>query len=147
MSVTLESVMLELSRQIGDFWASAATSGGSSTTIVDTALMAKANDWISDAPAEMHDRITSLTYDEEERKISSLDNSDGTLTTLAHGGTIATATTYEIHRMFSASEKRRALVYAARQGFPYIFERIIDESKTVGNWLRNGSVEAWAVST
>ena len=147
MTTSLETLLGDLSKQIGDYWASAATSGGSSTIIVDTALKAKANDWISDAPQEMYDRITSLTYDEEERKISSLDNSDGTLTTLAHGGTIATATTYEIHRMFSASEKRRALVYAARQGFPYIFERIIDDSKTVGNWLRNGCVEIWTVST
>lgn len=143
MTTTLEVNMLELSRQIGDYWASAATGDGAAdyTTIVDELLNAKASDWISDAPAEMYDRITSGTYDEEERKISSL--STNTLTVLAHKGKIVDEVTYEIHRMFSASEKRRALIFAAKHGFPSIFERIRDETKTVGNWLRNACVEIW----
>jgi len=147
MTTTLENCMTELSKQIGDYWASTSTSSGSSTTIIDTALIAKANDWISDSPQEMYDRITSGTYDEEERKISSLSNTAGTLTTLAHGGTIASGVTYEIHRMFNASEKRRALIYAAKHAFPYIHSQIRDDSRTAGNWLRNGDVEIWALTT
>lgn len=147
MSTTLANAQIELSKQIGDFWNSTTTSGGSSTTLVDTALMAKANDWIEDAPAEMYDRITSGTYIAEERKASSLDNTTGTLTTLAHGGTIATAVTYEIHRLFNASEKRHALISAARHSFPFLYRVVRDDSKTVGNWLRNGDVEIWALTT
>lgn len=150
MSTTLEACMLELSRQIGDFWTGTTTSAGAAggTTIVDTSLSAKANDWIADAPQEMYDRITSGTYDEQERKISSLDNTTGTLTTLAHGGQIGSSVTYEVHRLFSASEKRRALIYAARKAFPYIFTEINDDSKTTGNWLRDGDLEnGWTSST
>jgi len=139
--------MLELSRQTGDYWVSTTTSAGSSEAIVDTAMIAKANDWISDAPQEMYDRITSGTYDEEERKISSLDNTTGTLTPLAHGGTIASGVTYEVHRLWSASEKRRALIYAARRSYPYLFNRIKDESKVSGNWLKDGSFEVWTSSS
>jgi hypothetical protein len=140
--------MIELSKQIGDYWASTTTSSGSSTTVIDTALSAKANDWISDAPQEMYDRITSGTYDNEERKISSLDNTTVTLTTLAHGGTIASAVTYEVHRLFNASEKRRALVYAAHRAFPDVFTEVKDTSLTIGNWLIDGDLEnGWSSSS
>src|SRR3972149_846942 len=112
MSTTLEAAVVELSKQIGDYWASNATSAGAAggTTVVDTLLKAKANDWIS---LEAYDRLTSGTYDNEERKISSLDNTTGTITVLAHGGQVASGVTYEIHRLFTATEKLRALVNAA----------------------------------
>ncbi len=143
-STTLESAVVSVSKDIGDYWAGTTTSGGSSTTAVDTALKAKANDWITD---EAYDRITSGTYDEEERKISSLDNTSGTLTVLAHGGTIATAVTYEIHRLFSASDKRTALVEGAKLAYPSLHKLIRDENLVYGNWLKGGSAEKWAVST
>jgi hypothetical protein len=147
MSITLTNALSELSKQMGDFWSSTTTSGGSSTTVIDTELKAKANDWIADAPQEMYDRITSGTYDGEERKISSLDNTSGTLTTLAHGGTIATSVTYEVHRLFSASEKRRALIYAARHSFPSLYRVVRDENLTIGNWLRDPGFEwSWTTS-
>ena len=128
MTTTLANARKQLSKEIGDYWDSTSTSSGSSTTIVDTALKAKANDWISDAPQEMYDLVTSGTYVDEERKISSLDNTTGTLTTLAHGGTIASGVTYEVHRLFSASEKRRALITAAQTAFPSIFNPVRDIS-------------------
>ena len=147
MSTTLEAAMQELSKQIGDYWAGTATSNGASdgTTIVDTALKAKANDWVE--TGEAYDRITSGDYDNEERAISSLDNSTGTLTTLAHGGQVASAVTYEIHRLFSASDKREALIFAARHGFPSIFQEVWDESLVCGNWLKDGSFERWTTAS
>ena len=148
MSTTLENCMIELSKQIGDYWASTTTAGtGSSTTVIDTALKAKMNDWVSGLPTEPYDRLTSGTYDNEERLITALDNTTGTLTVLAHGGTVGPSITYEVHRMFNASEKMRALVYAARAGFPYIFKKVRDTSNTVGNWLRNGDFETWTLTT
>ncbi len=147
MTTALSTCLTLLSKDLGDYWSGTTTSGGSSTTVVDTALKAKANDWISDAPQEMYDRITSGTYDGEERKLSSLDNSSGTLTTLAHGGTIASGVTYEVHRLFSASEKRRALIHAATTIFPTCFKEIHSTSKTLGNWLLNGDVEVWTSSS
>lgn len=145
MSTTLSAAMAELSKQLGDYWSSASTSAGASggTTIVDTALKAKSDDWITD---ESYTRITESadSSENDERKILSLDNDSGTLTTFAHTAQIPTTCDYEIHRLFTASEKRRALVHAAKAGFSSIFTEVRDESKTVGNWLRNGDVEQWA---
>jgi hypothetical protein len=147
MSTTLENAEIELSRQLNDYWSSTTTSAGATggTTLVDTALMAKMNDWVE--TGEAYDQITSGTYDEEERYISSLDNTTGTLTVLTHGGTIASGTTYRIHRLFSASDKREALIYAARHGFPNIFQGVWNEELVSGNWLQDGSMERWTDST
>lgn len=144
MSTSLLAAEILLSKQLGDFWSSTTTSSGSSTTVVDTELKAKENDWVTD---ECYDMITSGTYDEEERKVSSLDNSSGTLTVLAHGGTIASSVTYRVHRLFTASEKRRALVHAAKRSYPHLFKRIKDEAKVSGNWLKDGSFEVWTSSS
>jgi hypothetical protein len=147
MGITLANARIELSKQIGDYWASVLTSTGTTTTLVDTALMAKANDWISDSPQEMYDLITSDTSTgtilNNERKISSLDNTSGTLTTLAHSNTPLLGIGYEIHRLFTASEKRMALIYATRHCYPSLFKRVRDEAKVSGNWLKDGSFEVW----
>ena len=145
MSTTLADCEKLLSKEIADYWDSTTTAGGSSTTIIDDLLKAKANDWIDGDPGEMYDQITSGTYDTEERKISSL--ASGTLTTLAHGGTIATSVTYRVHRVFSASEKRRALIEACKDSFPSIFREIFDETKEPGSCLRNGGLSAWSEAT
>src|SRR3989304_4236720 len=107
MSTTLRNAEIALSQEIGDYWAGTTTStgAGGGTTVIDTALMAKANDWISE---EAYDQIAEGTYDGEERKIASLDNTTGTMTVLAHGGQILTGMDYRVHRLFTASEKRRA---------------------------------------
>jgi len=131
MTTTLADFRILLSKEIGDYWAGTTTSSGSSTTVVDTALKAKNNDWISDAPQEHYDLLTSGTYSGEERKISSLDNTSGTLTTLAHGGVVASAVGYEVHRLFTASEKRTALIFAAKMAFPAIFKKIRNITLTV----------------
>ena len=44
MSTTLANARIQLSKEIGDYWASTTTSSGSTTTVVDTALKAKTND-------------------------------------------------------------------------------------------------------
>ncbi len=151
MTTTLSAVRIELSKQIGDYWASITTSTGTTVTFTDSALMAKANDWLSDAPQEMYDLITTDTSTgtilNNERKLSSLDNTTGLITSLAHSNNVNTGVGYEIHRMFNASEKRRALIYAAGHAYPYIFKRIRDESKVSGNWLKDGSFEVWTSSS
>ena len=146
MSTTLSAAEQALSKELGDFWSSTTTSAGAGdyTTLIDTALKAKANDWITD---ECYDQITSGTYDGEERKVSSLTNSSGTLTMLAHGGQIASGVTYRVHRLFEASEKRRALVAAAKNVFPACFQEVWDETLVSGNWLKDGSFERWTTTT
>jgi len=146
MSTDLLSAEALLSKQLGDYWSSTTTgTGSSSTKIQDTALMAKANDWITD---ETYIMITDATADnstdEEERKATSLDNSTGDLTVLALSGDPGDGKTYRIHRLFTASEKRRALIHSAKWCYPRIFKQIFDETKVLGDWLRNGSCEEWA---
>ena len=131
MSITLSFAETELSRQLGDYWNGVTTSAGSATSLVDTGLMAKANDWVTD---DSYDQIISGTYgyatayDGEERKISSLDNTSGTLTVLSHTGAPGITVTYRVHRLFNASEKRRALVSAAKSAFPHLHKYIWDET-------------------
>ncbi len=130
MSTTLENCEVLLSKEIGDYWDSTTTTAGASggTTLIDTALKEKVDDWLTD---DAHDMITSGTYDGQERKITKFDSDAGYLTVLAHGGQIATSVTYRVHRLFSASEKRRALVHAAKSGFPYIYKYVWDETKAI----------------
>ena len=147
MATSLANCRIELSKQLGDYWSSTTTSSGHAggTTIVDTALKAKANDWI-DNEAEMFTLITHSgdSSEDDERKISALDNSTGTLTTLAHTAQVGSAKTYEVHRLFTASEKRMALVRAAKDAFPSIHRKVWDETTVIGNWLRNGSFEKYS---
>ncbi len=51
MSTTLLNAEVELSKQLGDYWASTTTGAGSATTMVDTALKDKANDWVETGEA------------------------------------------------------------------------------------------------
>ena len=146
MTTALSVARIELSKQLGDFWASATTGAGSTTTIVDTLLKAKQDAWIG---KDMYDLITESGHAsvDEERQISSLANSSGTLTVLAHDNTTGTSMDYEVHRLFTASDKRRALIAAARMAYPYIHEKIWDESMVSGNWLKDGSFEIWTSSS
>ncbi len=146
MTTALSAARQELSRQLNDFWASTSTGAGSSSTIVDTLLKAKQNAWIG---KDMYDLITESGHAsvDEERLISSLDNSSGTLTVLAHDNTTGTSMDYEVHRLFTASDKRRALIAAARMAWPHIHEKIWDESMVSGNWLKDGSFEIWTSSS
>ena len=145
MTTTLNNCRIEISKQMGDYWAGTTTSAGDSTSVIDTALKAKQNAWITD---ETYDFITSATCLSEERKVVSLDNSSGDMTVLAHTGTgPGSGGTYEVHRLFTPSDKRIALIYAARMGFPYIHDKIWDESMVSGNWLKDGSFEIWTSAT
>ena len=91
MSTALSAAKVELSKQLDDFWASTTTGAGSTTTLVDTLLKAKQNAWIG---KDMYDLITESGHAsvDEERQISSLANSTGTLTVLAHDNTTGSGT-------------------------------------------------------
>ncbi len=146
MTTTLAVNRVELSRQIGDYWASTTTSSGGDTTIIDNLLKAKQDAWIG---KDMYTLITESgdTSVDDERQIASLDRSTGKLTTLAHTNTIGSGFDYEVHRLFTASDKRQALIAAARMAYPSIHEKIWDETMVSGNWLKDGSFEIWTSSS
>ena len=148
MSTTLLAAMQELSRQLGDYWSSTTDGAGTAPTLVDSALMAKANDWITDNSwAFLIEEPASAAAIYDERKVSSLDNTTGTLTALTFAAAPGTGIDYEVHRLFSPSEKRTALVAAARRVHPILFQEVVDESLVSGNWLRDGSFERWSSSS
>ncbi|KKN74736.1 hypothetical protein LCGC14_0387780 [marine sediment metagenome] len=146
MTTALSVARVELSKQLNDDWVSTSTGAGSVTTIVDALLKAKQNAWIG---KDMYDLITESGHAsvDEERQISSLVGSTGILTVLAHDNTTGTSMDYEVHRLFTASEKRIALIAAARMAYPDIHEKIWDESLVSGNWFKDGSFEIWTSSS
>jgi len=146
MTTTLKDCRILLSKEMGDYWASESTtpSLAATTTLTDTQLAAKANDWI-DGDREMYDLITDADVNEhEERKLSSL--ASGVLTMIAHTSNNDAGVSYEVHRLFTASEKRRALIHAAKAVYPHLFIEIRDETKTSGTWGINGCFTNWASS-
>jgi len=147
MSTSLLNCEVLLSKRIGDYYSSTTTSAGNSsgTTIVDTNLYSYPDNWLQSQSHLMWDMITSGDQDEEERRILSKNND--TLTVLAHGGQIDSAVTYRIHRLYSPTDKKNALIYACKSAFPFIHNRIEDKSLVSGNWLKDGSFEIWTDST
>jgi hypothetical protein len=131
-----------LSKDISDYFVGVTTSAGNAggTTLIDTALKAKLADWITDYTWV---RITSGTCNLEERKVTSLDPSTGTLTFLATSAQILSTVSYEIHRMFSPTDKKQALIQAAKLAYPSIHKKVFDSTKRAGNWLKDGSFEIW----
>ena len=145
MTTSILTLCNTLSDQIGDNFRSTTTSSGADNTIIDTALSSYPSSWINVQNHIMWDMITSGTYDEEERKLLLLATS--TLTTKDHGGTIASGVTYQIHRLFKASDKRTALVSSLKEAYPWVHKKIRDESVVSGNWLKDGSFEIWSSSS
>jgi hypothetical protein len=141
MATSLENCLVELVKQMGDYYASTTTSNGDSTglNIVDTALEEKDDTWIT---PNTYTFLTSGTYDLEERKVRELQGSTLGLAR-AHGGQVASSVTYMVTRLFSPSDYRIALVNAAKAAFPYIHREIRDTSKVAGNWLRTGGMNVW----
>ena len=147
MSTALSAARILLAKALGDYFAGTTTSAGDSTSLIDTTLKQYQNDWITDWTWDL---ITSTTCLDEERRISLLDNATGDCTLVtAHSGTgPGSGATYEIHRLFTASDKRLALIHAAKHGFPFIHKQVRDQSLTIGNWLRDGDLEYnWTTST
>ena len=143
MTTPLSSARIELSKQLNDYWAGTSTTPASALTteLTDTALKAKENAWITKGTFDLITDDTTNTN--EERKISALVNTSGAITMLAHTSANIAGIEYEIHRLFTASEKRIALIAAARMAWPHIHEKIWDESLVSGNWLKDGSFEQW----
>lgn len=147
MSTSLLNCEVLLSKRIGDYYASTTTSAGNSsgTTLIDTNLLSYPDNWLQAQSRLMWDMVTSGTYDEETRRI--LSKSNDTLNVLAHGGQIASSVTYRVHRLYSPTDKKNALIQACKSAFPFIHKRIEDKSLVSGNWLKDGSFEIWTDST
>jgi len=94
-----------------DAWSSTTTSVGTSTTAIDTMLTQANNFW-----RNAWFLPTSGTYAAIERQLSDSTLSTNTLTwATPYGGVIATSTTYELFKRFSAAVYQEALNQAIRE--------------------------------
>jgi hypothetical protein len=140
MTTTLFVAYQELSKLIGDYWASTTTSAGTTSALIDSALKGKSNDWVTDNTYVIlaaEPAGSAAIYD--ERKVTSLEHTSGTLTTLPFAAAPGTGLSYNLNRLFSPSEQRQALVAATKGVFPYCYNKVYEEASWNGHWETTGS--------
>jgi hypothetical protein len=123
---TGDELLVELSRVLGDYFASTTTAAGNAggTTLEDSRF----RDFPKNTLIDQWIRITSGTNDNEVRRITANDDSIVTINS-AFTGQVATSVTYELHKW----EPRRkwAAIDAARiDGFPAVAQLGFDETFT-----------------
>ena len=108
---------------------SATATGGTTTTLIDTAMLDQADDyWNGDWLYVVNDADAS-TNDGKIRLITDFTQSSSTLTFLeALGASSASSDTYEIHSGWNAAQIHSAVNAAIEDGFPEFFDMNIDES-------------------
>lgn len=127
MSLSGSALLTGLCTFMGDLWASATTSAGSTTTLIDTALRTFGSD---DALNGWYIRITSGTYTLSVVRITTYEQATGTVTFVpALGGSVASGVSYQLHR-YDPRGKFTALDEARLRGFPEIAQIVYDESIT-----------------
>jgi len=131
---TLTAARQLLSDMLGDLVASTCQQGGASgATLIDTALKGESgnqDDYFNNQWVILTSGAAALLGN--ERRISDY-TAAGTITPYVAFGAptqIPAATTYEIHKIWTPTEKRRALNWALRRAYPYIARNIVDDQIT-----------------
>ena len=142
-TTALSVIRQEVSEEIGDWLSGTSTATGSSTTLVDSGLKYRPDDYFNGFWL----LITSGTYAGSERFISVFTSSSGTITWLAAlAGNSGSGVTYEIHR-FRPLDITGAINDARIEAYPYLHRRVIDESLVTGSHLLDGGFEDWSSTT
>ena len=117
---------MDFALRIGE---SATATGGTTTTLIDTAMLDQADDyWNGDWLYIVNDADAS-TNDDKIRLITDFTQSSSTLTFLeALGASSASSDTFEIHSGWNAAQIHSAVNAAIEDGFPEFFDMNIDES-------------------
>ena len=117
---------MDFALRIGE---SATATGGTTTTLIDTAMLDQADDyWNGDWLYVVNDADAS-TNDDKIRLITDFTQSSSTLTFLeALGASSASSDTFEIHSGWNAAQIHSAVNAAIEDGFPEFFDMNIDES-------------------
>lgn len=149
MSTTLLNSLTAICKDLNDNFTGTTTGAGSATTMVDSTLTGKQNDFIPRNGAWVilleEPAGDAAIYD--ERLVTALDNSTGTLTTVTFAAAPGTGIDYRLTRLFSPSDYRTALIHAAKDAYPVLSTKIRNEAKRAGNWLKDGSFEYWTSSS
>lgn len=137
-TITREAFRQRFAKSTGFTFFSTTTSGGSSTTLVDTGILKIDTDRLKDKWV----LITSGTADTEARRISSVSTSTITVTA-AYSATIATSVTYEI-LAYDPDWMHDAIDEALRGAPPDLYLPLRDETLKVGNQLVNWDFETFS---
>lgn len=142
MAVTTQSARRQLSEDIGDYLVSTTTDDGAASggTLIDTLLSEQDDDLLITKQTTVW--ITGGQTDgptaDQERGIDTKVTS--TLTPFrnfdvvgATGSVIKADIEYELHRLFSAAAKNRAITQALQLCFPVVFERASADIAMVAN--------------
>ena len=145
MSRTRKQLRQALGYLLGDYWVGTLTAAGSTTVAKSDALKNKFVEWISENAYFLGTSGTNLNA---ERRITDFIPEEGQIE-LAYALAAATALddTYEIHRMFTPSEKHEALNRARLKCFPLLRQDIEDDRLTVGDISSNGDFSKWTATT
>ena len=140
MAVTLNRSIEMLGRATGFFVSSAATSGGSTTTLVDTGIVRYdanilKNKWLYMVSA------TNTAINGTSRRISSLSTSTITVDSAYAAGTSNTDTYYILS--VDPDVMIDSLQQAARTLYPHLYLPTQDETLVVDNLLSNWDFENW----
>lgn len=123
MTTTLANLRKGLLQETGVYYSSTTTGDGAATTNVTDASLA---DLIASPSANQWVLITSGTYAQEDRRVSSY--TAGTITVnRAYSGTIASGVTYEL-MPYEPSRVTDALNYARLSAYPYVHRLLDDET-------------------
>jgi hypothetical protein len=125
MATLMTAALTLLNNDIGDNWSSTTTANGavSKLTLVDDALYEKVADWVNDGMVLYLPLGPTGAGSEETRVVDSLSGNTLTLKTSA-SAQILSGVSYQIHRLFTRSQKLVALRDASTLLFPEYHEVI-----------------------
>lgn len=142
MAVTLNRCLEMLGRATGLFVSDSSSSGGSTTTLVDTSIYrydinTLTNKWLYMVSA------TNTAINGSSRRISGIHASDGTITVIgAMAASTSSGDTYYIVN-FDPQIMTDAIQQATRTLYPHLYLPTRDETIVVDNLLANWDFENW----
>ena len=143
LSALRQGFMESRGEWVGNSTSGAGNAGG--TTLVDaTNLINFADDYFNPYWA----LLTSGTYSGQVRHVYDSAQSTGIVTVIAaYGGQVASGVSYELLKYHPTNDIRQVLNVALRLVFPMLGRWISNTDLIGGNWLPNGGIRDWDVST
>lgn len=126
MPFTLKDARRELSKDVGDFFVSTAESGTTTLAITDARLSEEDNDDFVTKPSTVFvvGAQTGGPSTDEERRIADDGLSASVLTVRRAFSALASGVEYEVHRLFTGTEKNNAITKALDLVVPIVWKHI-----------------------
>jgi hypothetical protein len=131
MTTTLDSLISLLGSDLGDNWSSVTTAAGDAgkTYLTDDNLYEKTPDWVTDY-AIVYLPLGPSGAGSPETRIVAVLSGNKLMPLSIFSAQVLIAVPYEVHRLFTRTEKQNALRKAATLLFPEYFEVVRDFTKS-----------------